>query len=136
MKYSNDSGGRENYFPAKLKKDKTGDCVIRAIAIATDTDYLNVWQSLFKIGLESGHLPNDKRVTEPYLNSLGWVKHKPMRKSNGKKYKVKNLPVNKNTSYILHTSKHWTAIVNNEHRDTWNCGEWCANSYYTKQEGK
>ena len=35
--------------------------------------------------------------------------------------------------YIIKTSGHVTAITYGEHRDTWNCGEWSANSYYTKE---
>lgn len=134
MEYKKDNGGREKYFPCKLKKDRTSDCVVRAIAIATDTDYLIIWKELFKIGLEIGHLPSNKRTTEKYLDSIGWVKNKPFRKSNGRKYKLRNVPIDNNKSYIFQTTTHWTAIKKGIHRDTWNCQDWCANSYYTKKE--
>ena len=133
MKFKKDHGGRENYFPTKLKKDLTSDCVFRAIAIATNTDYLEVWKALFMIGMEIGHIPNEERTYELYLKSKGWVKKSPFRKSNGRKYKLKNLPIKSNESYIFLTSNHLTAIVNGVHRDTWNCGPWCANSYYVKE---
>ena len=134
--FSKDDGGRSNYFPTPLKKDRTGDCTIRAIAIATKTDYKVVWDARFELGHQMGHLPNDKRVTESYLESLGWVKNKPIRQSNGRKYKVRNLPIIVmeefyGYSFIFHTSKHWTAIVNVMVYDTWDCREWCANSFYS-----
>jgi len=37
-----------------------------------------------------------------------------------------------NKSYVFRTRKHVTAVINGEHRDVWNCGAWCANSYYVK----
>ena len=129
MDFIKDDGGRNKYFPLKYKKDYTGDCVIRAIAIATYTDYKRVWDALFELGHKMGHLPNDERVYEKYLSQIGWKKHKPIRKSNGRKYQLKNLPI-ADGSYIFITSRHVTAITEQEHRDTWNCGNWCANSYY------
>lgn len=133
MKFTKDHGGRSHYFPTKLKKDLTGDCVVRAIAIATNQDYMYIMKELFRIGLEIGHMPNNPRTYEKYLDSIGWVKNKPFRKSNKKKYQVKNLPIKSGTSYIIHTTSHLTAIVGGVLRDTWNCGAWCANSYYTKE---
>lgn len=43
MEFIYSDGGRSNYF-----KGVTGDCVCRAIAIASDRDYLEVYQSLKK----------------------------------------------------------------------------------------
>ena len=40
MKFIKNHGGRENYYPTKLKKDMAGDCVVRAISIGTKQDYL------------------------------------------------------------------------------------------------
>ena len=131
MDYIYDDGGRGNYFDTKYKKDRTNDCVIRAIAIATEGDYLAVWEELFILSTKMGFMPNDKKCYEEYLELRGWTKNKPLRKINGKKYKVKNLPINKNKSYIVKTTRHLTAIIDVEHRDIWDCGNWCANSYYT-----
>ena len=131
MRYIKDNGGREKYFQVKFKKDLTSDCVIRAIAIATGNDYKEVMTELFKIGLEIGQMPNNKKCYEIYLNKLGWEKHKPIRKVNGKKYKVKNMPID-HTNMIVHTSKHLTTIIQGNLHDTWDCREWCANSYYIK----
>tara|TARA_R100000773_G_scaffold44034_1_gene43799 strand:- start:724 stop:1137 length:414 start_codon:yes stop_codon:yes gene_type:complete len=135
MKFIKNHGGRENYYPTKLKKDLTSDCVIRAIAIATETDYKEVMTKLFEIGLEVGQMPNNKKCYEIYLNHLGWVKKSPLKKSNGKKYKVKNIS-KFFTSYknvIIHTTRHLTTLVDGDLNDTWDCREWCANSYYIKE---
>ena len=42
MRFIKNHGGREKYFPTNLKKYRTNDCVIRAISIATEIDYLKV----------------------------------------------------------------------------------------------
>ena len=135
MKFKKDFGGRDKYFSCQYKKDLAGDCVVRAIAIATGTDYKIVWDSLFSLGHELGQLPNSYRIAEKYLNTLGWIKHKPMRKTNGKRYRLKNVPINPVGSYIFQTSGHMTAVVDGIQRDTWNCQDWVANSYYINQHG-
>ena len=133
MRYNKSFGGREKYFSCNLKKDVTNDCIARAIAIATGLDWMLVMEGLFNLGLKMGMMPNDYRVMEAYLLQIGWVKNKPFRKSNGRKYKVKDLPIDVNNRYIVRTSRHVTSIVYGEHRDNWNCGAWSANSYYTKE---
>ena len=133
MKFIKNNGGRENYFPVKLKKDMTSDCVIRSIAIATETDYKEVMTELFRIGLEVGQMPNNKKCYEIYLTSLGWVKKSPLKHGN-KKYKVKSLSaffVGKNV--IIHTCNHLTTLIDGDLNDTWDCREWKANSYYKKE---
>jgi len=129
MKFIKDHGGRQKYFPCRFKKDNTNDCVIRAISIATDQDYMKVWRDLFRLGTEAGRMPNDTTCYEPYLTSLGWVKHSPLKKGK-RKLKVKNFPI-KNGAVIIHTCNHLTTILHGELHDTWNTGEYAANSYYT-----
>ena len=133
MKYEFNCGGRHKYFNCKcqLKKYAVGDCTIRAISIATGTDYKVVWDSLMDSAKRTGYMPNSRENCELFLDSVGWERQKPFRKGR-KKYKLKNVPINKTQNYIFHTSGHWTAIINNVVKDTWDCREWCANSYWVK----
>ncbi len=133
IKYEYDCGGRCKYFNCKcqLKKYSTGDCTIRAISIATKMDYKVVWDSMMDSAKETGWMPNSRENCELFLESIGWKRQKPFRKGR-KKYKLKNVPIDNNTRYIFHTSKHWTAVVDGICRDTWDCREWCANSYWIK----
>ena len=55
----------------------TGDCVTRAIAIATGRAYRDVYQEL---GVRTQKSPRDgvpTRSAADYLNSLGWRQHSP-----------------------------------------------------------
>ena len=133
MKYEFNCGGRHKYFNCRcqLKKYAEGDCTIRAISIATGTDYKIVWDSLMDSAKKTGYMPNSRENCELFLDSIGWKRQKPFRKGR-KKYKLKNVPNSKTKNYIFHTSRHWTAVVSNVVQDTWDCREWCANSYWTK----
>ena len=133
-KFIKSHGGREKYFPTSLKKDLTGDCVIRAIAIGTEQDYMTVWRDLFALGMEKGFLPNDDRVWGPYLEGLGWTKHSPPLRPDRSKYRVRELWALHTA--IIKTTKHLTCIKDCVHYDSWDCGAWKANTYYTPKEAK
>lgn len=133
MKFIENHGGREKYHPIKLKKDRAGDCVVRAIAIATERDWVEVRDELFDLAKEIGFMPNDTKTYRLYLKRIGWVKNSPMKKGN-KKYKLKNMAkFFKGQNVIVKTSCHLTVLVDGDLNDTWNCGAWCANTYWTKK---
>lgn len=129
------SNPREKIFPKKQRTKKniyTGDCVIRAIVHATGKDYEEVWKGLLETSKETMFLPNFKECYDVYLESLGWVKRRPMRNLDNKTYEVRYFPAKPRGRYIIKTTSHLTAIVNGKHMDSWNCGQWRANSYYEK----
>lgn len=131
-KYKKSYGGREKYFPCKYKKDMTSDCVIRAVAHAMEKDYMDVMRELFALGLEIGEVPNSKKCYPVYLERNGFKKHSPFKDERNKKFEVRYFPVDKSMNYVILTRGHLTAIVKGVHLDSWNCGEWCANTYYSK----
>lgn len=50
---------------------QTGDCVIRAIAIATGQSWRETYRDLCRIGELQGDLPNSNMVWEMYLRERG-----------------------------------------------------------------
>ena len=136
MKYKFECGGRHKYFNCvcQLKKYGADDCTMRSIVIATGLDYKFVWDSLADLSKETGYLPNSREICEMFLNKFGWERHSPFKKGNtNKKYKLRNVPIEKDKNYIFQTSGHWTAVVDGVVLDTWDCREWCANSYWMKK---
>jgi hypothetical protein len=125
-KFAINDGGRSKHF----KGNKASDCVIRSIAIATESDYLEVMKSLFNLSFDTGYMPNDPRTYSVYLESKGWKKQKTLKKANGKKYLVSEFPAD--STAIIHTTHHLTTIKESTVLDTWDCREWCANSWYIK----
>ena len=49
----------------------TGDCVIRAIAIATDQSWRKTYRDLCRLGETQGDLPNSNAVWAMYLREKG-----------------------------------------------------------------
>ena len=127
--FTKSHGGREKYFPVKYKKDRVGDCVIRAIAHGTGQDYLVVYKDLFELAMSEGDMPNSKVIYNAYLSSLGWKKNSPAKDARGKKVRLKDWDIE--GTYIILTSGHLTCIKDGLNYDTFDCRPWCGNSYYT-----
>jgi len=127
-------GSRYNYFKGK----QVGDCVIRAIAIATDKDYLEVYKDIkeqnklyaknnrdyvAKQIRQSSPSPRNgvyTKVYKPYLQSLGWSYYATMGIGTGCKVHVKSEELPKGR-LILSLSKHLTAMVDGVINDTYDC---------------
>lgn len=113
MKFTKFDGGRKQAFP---KADtRAGDCVIRAIAIATHQDYKKVWNDLFSISLETGNFPNADSTCVAYLEQQGWERIKF-----GKRMvRMNSKLIPKNKTIICHVRNHWVAMINGTIFDTW-----------------
>ena len=132
------NGGRELYFNLKnTKKDiNIGDCVIRAIALATNENYDKVWKDMFILASEMGFFPNDSydRVAEKFLSDRGFS----LTKLSNKNRKVRTnqlyglcpddckyyggdleIPYIKDKWIICHITSHWVASYNNVFYDRW-----------------
>ena len=135
-KFNNDfiknDGGRSIYHRCDRKMDNAGDCVIRACAIALKMDYLDVKKQLFARAIENGFMPNSEQTYEPFLLEHGWIKNSPMKNSKNRKFQLGMMPVE--CDMIVRMSKHLVAVVDGVVNDTWDCREWCANSYFVKQK--
>ena len=124
--YIKTNGGRELYFNLKhTKKDMNiGDCVMRAVTLATGETYEKVWKDMFTLASEMGFFPNDAydRVAEKFLSERGFTRIK----LSNKKQKVRTnelldkSPICiKDKWVICHTTKHWVATYNNIFCDSW-----------------
>lgn len=134
---------------------KACDCVIRAIAYATQQSWEDVYKELSEIGFKMKRMPNEKQVYEKYLEEHGWAKQKQPRKYDLTKYDVNEFI--KQSTFMMHNyesgefdkapyskqiivsvAKHLTCITwendNYELCDTWDCGRKCVNNYWIKEE--
>ena len=126
--YEYNDGGRSKHFPSELKKDRTNDCSVRAIALATNQDYLKVMTEQFGLALSMGRMPNDDKVVEAYLKSKGFVKQKTLKKGS-RKYRVKDFP---ESDVILRVTKHLVFVSADSLHDTWDCGRKAVGVWYKK----
>lgn len=127
-----------HYYNRNPKDKLTNDCVIRAIATATEKTWGEVYNTLCEMGLKYGLMPNDPKCYERYLKELGWVKHNQPRKDDNTKYSgsefVKTTEYRniKNNAVIAKIgSHHMTVIVNGKIYDTWNCSGNKIGNYWT-----
>ena len=129
-----------HFYNINPKNKITNDCVVRAIATATNKTWGEVYNVLCEIGLKYGLMPNDPKCYERYLKELGWVKHNQPRKDDNTKYsgsefvKTAEYRAIKDTSVIAKIgSHHMTVIVNGMIYDTWNCTYNKVGNYWTKE---
>jgi hypothetical protein len=144
-----DDGGRA----AAGFAGKTGDCVTRAIAIATGQPYRTIYDELFQRNREfaatsrsrkalrtAGHGGSPRNgiwgteVARPYLLSLDWTWHPTMRIGSGCKVHLRadELPGGR---LIVSVSHHFVAVVNGVIHDTHDCsrdGTRCVYGYFVK----
>lgn len=73
-------------FNMNPKNKKTTDCVVRAIALATNQSWEKVLRDLCEIAIETGYHIDDVKCYAKYIESCGFTKCKQPRKPNNKKY--------------------------------------------------
>jgi hypothetical protein len=155
MKYVYDDGGRA----AAGFKGEAGDCVTRAIAIATGKPYREVYDALWS-GLRDhaetkrdrvakrisrgagrrGTTPRNgvhRKIFGPYLESLGWRWVPTMQIGSGCKVHLRSdeLPAGR---LVVSVSKHVVAVIDGVVHDTHEDdrgGTRCVYGYYVKAEG-
>lgn len=134
--FSYDDGGRE----LAGFKGSAGDCVVRAIAIAANLDYKQVYTELRarskKLGYSSPRNGVHKKVYEPYLKELGfkWVKVMGYQTGCTTHFKKEELP---NGTLIARLSRHLSTMVDGVIKDTYDPsrdGKRCVYGYWIKGE--
>lgn len=141
-----DDGGRA----AAGFKGKTGDCVTRAIAIATGKPYREVYDALNRLAAgtprrgatrrraaavktkPSSRTGHHRKVYEEYLFSLGWVWEATMRVGQGCTVHLNAAELPRGP-LVVRVSSHLVAVVDGVIRDTYDCsreGRRCVYGYY------
>src|SRR5581483_11873081 len=121
MMFVHDDGGRA----AAGYKGRAGDCAVRAIAIATELEYADVYRRLFDINRkrrrirdrQSPRLGTPARSASELLRALGWIWHPTMRVGAGCTVHLRadELPAGR---LVVRCSHHLVAVVNGIIHDT------------------
>lgn len=139
MRFEFNDGGRSDAG----YKGFAGDCVVRSIAIATETPYQTVYDELFELnkkqrGKLKGASPRDggtKTATiRKYMQSKGWVFVPCMKIGTGCQVHLREDELPKGR-IIARVSKHLTAVIDGVINDTYDCsrdGTRCVYGYYVK----
>lgn len=130
IEFQYNDGGREEAGYRGL----AGDCVVRAISIATECPYPVVYQTLREL---SGKTPRDgvvMKFVHQYFNEIGWKWRPTMMIGHGCRTHVRadELPKGR---LVLRLSKHLTAVLDGVLHDTYDCsrdGQRCVYGFWSK----
>lgn len=141
MKFVYNDGGRSKYF----KAEQVGDCVTRAIAIATEQDYKVVYDAINRLAKQEKITSRKRSISNArngvyketirkYMNSIGWKWHPTMKIGQGCTTHLREdeLPRGR---LVVSVSKHETAVIDGVLHDTYDCsrgGDRCVYGYYSK----
>ena len=142
MKFVYNDGGRE----AAGYKGVARDCVCRAIAIATEMPYQEVYEKINQVALKerrskkrksksSARTGVHKSTCLKLLNSLGWKWVACMGVGTGCKVHLRDGELPNDKTIIVKVSKHLTVVKNGEIHDTFNPsrdGNRCVYGYFSK----
>lgn len=119
MKFKYNTGGREKYY----KKINVRDCATRAIAIANNMDYKEVYELMWEYQGKSPRNGVSQDTTNNCLNDLGWeyinIEQEFKRINDFEIQKEKLILRLKMKANTTHTVAYINGIIN----DTWNCSK-------------
>ena len=119
-------------------KNKFGaDCVVRAIALATDQSWEQTIRELTELGIKMGYVLNDDHVYSKYLEQKGFVQCKEPRDIFNKKMSLSDYisicEGNTGTIVVNAGSHHLSVIINGKVKDIWNCSYNTMHKYWKKK---
>ncbi len=147
MQFEYSDGGRSKYF-----RGSAGDCVTRAVAIATGLDYKHVYDTLSQRQYEWANTSRSKvakkarklgktsrkgiykQVYRPYLVELGWTFTPTMSIGSGCTVHMRSEELPSGT-IIVKLSKHLAVVRDGVLLDTHDCtrsGTRCVYGYWSK----
>jgi hypothetical protein len=130
INFVHNDGGRSTYFSGK----NAGDCVVRAIAIATGLDYKIVYDAIaFRNkcawGKKSARNGVHKSIYELYLKELGFVLT-PAPKFDGRKAKPSDMPMG---MVIANQAKHLSCVIDGIPHDIFDSSQKMVYNYWIKK---
>ena len=122
---------RYQKFNNNPKGLKTGDCIVRAISLALNKPWHEVFDDLVKIAKEKSSMPSMDIVYFEYLSSFDRIT--PKVEKGKKRMKVSDLSEG---TYIVKVANHVTCIKDGTLMDLWDCRNKCAYRYWIISEEK
>lgn len=111
----------------------TGDCVVRAISIAEDKDWDDVYLDLFAEGFFEKEMAETNWLWGGYLRKLGYVRH-GIPDTCPDCYTIREFAEDHpHGIYIVGTGSHVVAVINGDYYDTWDSGHKVPLFYFAKE---
>lgn len=124
----------KQYNPNPRGNQYAGDCVIRAITKALDTDWDRVYSELSVYGYSLGDWGNSNGVWDAYLRDIGFKRY-VLPNSCPSCYTVSDFASERpKGTYILATGRHAVTVSDGDYYDSWDSGAEVPIYYYTKEQ--
>ena len=122
------------YHNENYKNKLAGDCVVRAISLATGKGWVQTIRELTELGIKNGYVLNDKKNYEKYLLDNGFVQCNEPRDFRNQKlsviefidsidFKYKSIVANVGSHHIV-------CIKDNQVYDIWNSSKQTMHKYF------
>ena len=99
-----------------------GDCVIRALSLATGEDWETTYLDLCKLGLEMHDMPSANYVWGTYLKERGFIRE-VIPNTCPSCYSVKDFCIDNPVGlFVLATGSHVVTVLNGNYYDSWDSG--------------
>ena len=109
----------------------TGDCVIRALAVAQDKSWDDIYLSLVSYGYDMKDMPSSNNIWSYYLHNNGYKRNNiPDICPNC--MTIKDFVTNTSGDFILGTGTHVVAVKDHTYFDTWDSGNEIPIYYWKK----
>lgn len=105
------------------KNARVGDCVIRAITIATNSAWEKVYSELAAYGFMMCDMPSSNAVWGQYLKDRGFTRGVVPDTCPNDCYTILDFcEDNPSGTFILGTGEHVIAVIDGNYYDTWDSG--------------
>lgn len=115
------------------KEKKVGDCTVRAISLALNKTWEDIYLDLCLKGYMAGDMPSSNEVWGSYLIDKGWKYHR-LQDTCPFCYTINDFCNEHNTGeFIVGTGTHVVYIKDGVYYDAWDSGDKIPLFYFTKE---
>ena len=111
------------------KRAIVGDCVIRALTKALNSDWETVYANLTAYGFAFGDLPNSNRVWGRFLKEKGFIRYNFDMDITVNEF----CELNQAGIFVLGLDSHVVCVENGKIYDTWDCGDEYLYCFWVKE---
>lgn len=120
------------YFQNNPSGKVLGDCVVRAVSLATDENWQKTYIALALQGFLMSDLPNSDGVWGTYLKNSGFSRH-AIPNECPDCYTISEFALDHPKGvYVLGTGSHAVTVINGEYYDAWDSGNEIPIFYYSR----
>ena len=122
------------YINLNPRKKSVGDCTIRAIGIATDRNWYDVYLDLCLFGMLMCDMPSSNAVTTSYLKNKGF-RRRTIPDDCPDCYTIENFcQDHPNGTFVIGTGSHLTTVIDSVLWDSWDSRNETPVYYFEKME--